>query len=355
MATAVVESRAAANTVIPLTARAAELDLLRVLAAFAVVVIHVSSMIVLKKYPAGPAVWWEAVALDGICRWCVPIFVMVSGALLIPNGTEGAGRFFQKRLARIGVPLVFWTVFYLAFRKLVDEPTLTPRAMAGTIIRGTPYYHMYFLYMIAGLYLLTPMLRIFWAGARHWMILLTAMVLLLSAVGETKWAWIRGDVEMPSIFSLFWRFIGYYLLGAVVASSGASARMGLAACAVFVLAAVGAVIGFGTRGSPYLFDFLSVTVVAMSVAIFIAGVSLRGEGWLRRIAKRPLFHEMVVCSLGIYLVHPLVLRGAEFTGAFARLSAASWFMPVAVLLVFAASLALTAVLRRVPGVRSVVA
>jgi len=68
-----------------------------------------------------------------------------------------------------------------------------------------------------------------------------------------------------------------------------------------------------------------------------------------------LFREIVACSLGIYLVHPLLLRLLEFTGAFARFSDTFWFMPAAAAAIFAASLLLAAMLRHTPFLRRVIA
>jgi hypothetical protein len=109
----------------------------------------------------GGAAWWIANLTDSAGRWCVPVSVMVSGALLLdPRRAEPPREFYRRRLVRIGVPLVAWTLVYLAYRRWwLDEP-LTAGEAGRDVLAGTPFLQLYFLYVLVGLYLLTPYLRI---------------------------------------------------------------------------------------------------------------------------------------------------------------------------------------------------
>ena len=89
--------------------RLAYIDQLRVVAALAVVMIHVSAMHWGDTPPAS-ADWQAMNVYAAVSRWCVPVFVMLSGALLLAPGRENEpwADFYQRRLVRVLLPLAFW-------------------------------------------------------------------------------------------------------------------------------------------------------------------------------------------------------------------------------------------------------
>ena len=97
--------RAAAATVTADAALAFS-SYLRIAAIGAVVLIHSSSGLVLNNAIRGSATWWVGVVLNRGAGWAVPVFIMVSGALLLaPRPNEGAAAFYRRRLDRIAIPL----------------------------------------------------------------------------------------------------------------------------------------------------------------------------------------------------------------------------------------------------------
>ncbi len=58
------------------------LDAARVISIFAVVFLHISASVVTEA-DFGSSTWWHGNFYDSLVRWCVPVFVMVSGALLL--------------------------------------------------------------------------------------------------------------------------------------------------------------------------------------------------------------------------------------------------------------------------------
>ena len=106
------------------------INVLRIIATYVVVTGHIS---IWSSYDAAPLGldWW-------ICKWIhctglfvIPVFVMISGVLLLENPRdESAATFYKKRMHRIGLPVLFWTAFYLAVRVVLDkEPMLDDRVL----------------------------------------------------------------------------------------------------------------------------------------------------------------------------------------------------------------------------------
>jgi surface polysaccharide O-acyltransferase-like enzyme len=79
----------------------------RIAAVFTVVFLHVSASIVFGA-SFGSESWWIGNVYDSLSRWCVPVLVMISGALLLDESKqEDATAFYQKRLSRIFWPIPF--------------------------------------------------------------------------------------------------------------------------------------------------------------------------------------------------------------------------------------------------------
>src|SRR2546421_12864729 len=88
-------------------------DAVRIIGTIAVVIGHVSDLRLFSTHVLDRD-WWICNCWDAITRWAVPCYIMLSGALLLdPARAEAPGEFYRKRLARIGVPLVFWTIFFM--------------------------------------------------------------------------------------------------------------------------------------------------------------------------------------------------------------------------------------------------
>ena len=89
----------------------------RAIAIVAVVAIHSLGTVVEQNFSGMGPDWWLANAVDSASRWSVPVFIMISGALALdPNRGSKPRKFLSKRIWRIGIPLVFWTVVYLQVR-----------------------------------------------------------------------------------------------------------------------------------------------------------------------------------------------------------------------------------------------
>ena len=88
---------------------------------------------------------WLAANRDSAARWCVPVFVMISGALLLtPNGRRRAPLLKPPRGADLRAA---WTLFYLLWRTALDwiddgrlDLSFWPRKLA----HGEPYYHLWY-------------------------------------------------------------------------------------------------------------------------------------------------------------------------------------------------------------------
>jgi surface polysaccharide O-acyltransferase-like enzyme len=341
------------------------LDLGRVLAIGAVVLVHETGAALGVRGPgrAATPAWWVADVLDAASRWCVPVFLMISGALLLdPRRVEPTRTFYRRRLARIGLPLLVWTAVYTVFAHYLLNDPLTVRDTARAVASGSPFLQLYFLFVLAGLYLLTPFLRpALRAMSRRRQAGFAVVLLGLGAVDQVLITFLH--IGEPNAATRYVPYLGYYVAGWVLRDLPVRPRYTRLAAvglplAVAVTAAGAALGAAGGRGwgadGEYALSYLAPNVAAMSVAAFwllrVFGTRA-GDHW--RPGTRTT--QLAGLTFGIFLVHallwyPLVIAWRVPESPLPYLITACWHWLVVVL----GSAVITAGMRRVPGLRRLV-
>lgn len=295
----------------PPPTRTAWMDSARVLAIGAVVLIHVLAPTVEgRQMEIGSAGWWVANVFNSASRWCVPVFLMISGALALDPARVARPRdFYRKRWQRVGVPLVFWTLFYLWFRAFVLGQDVTAGGAAERVARGAPFLQLYFLYVLAGLIVITPFLKVITRHATWRMTVGFGVVLTGLGVFDQVVSYL-GGVGEPNAATRFLPFAGYYVLGwclrDVLLTRRWVAGVWLAFVASVALTAlVAAVNDFGNLGR-YAYGFLSPTVAVMSVTAFLL---------LHRVlrVRGVLLQRWAGLAFGVFLVHGALVYGFRST------------------------------------------
>jgi surface polysaccharide O-acyltransferase-like enzyme len=142
--------------------RSFSMDLLRVIACYLVINQHASEFYYIGNngttIPGDNSFWIGIMTSFG--RISVPLFVMISGFFLIPM-KDTTSQFFKKRLTRVVYPFIFWCIGYAVFFFFYNGETI--HMMFSHIIHipinyGTEVGHLWYIYMIIGLYLLIPIL-----------------------------------------------------------------------------------------------------------------------------------------------------------------------------------------------------
>ena len=132
-------------------------DVLRVMAILAVITLHVA-IFHFQDTNVFSFSWEMSNLYDGLMRWGVPVFVMISGALFLdPSRERSTKQLYAKNILHIACVLIFWSVCYagLAFAAGSGQKDITK--LISYVILGAP--HLWFLYMLLGLYILVPLLR----------------------------------------------------------------------------------------------------------------------------------------------------------------------------------------------------
>lgn len=186
-------------------------DRLRNVATFLVVAVHVAAPVAMD-FNDYHSFWWRCGNFwNSLARPGVPIFVMLSGFLILRKD-EATGSFLKKRFVRVLVPALFWMVAYSFYNFQANGSPTSAREFFVGLFEGPVHYHLWFIYLILGLYLMFPILRPWVRSARE-----ADFFYLFGLCALASWGYKICSVFFGLHFGLQWEFftnnIGYFVLG----------------------------------------------------------------------------------------------------------------------------------------------
>lgn len=133
-------------------------DVIKTFAIFGVLLIH-SLAEVYFRIPTHTRDSNIILTIDASIRFAVPFFVMVSGALLLNEDKKfSTKQFYLKKLLPFTIVTLFWFIFYSTYYCLINKQPFFDYFFS---FKGTNCPHLWYLVMLFGLYLITPILRLF--------------------------------------------------------------------------------------------------------------------------------------------------------------------------------------------------
>lgn len=174
------------------------LEYLRLIASIAVIAIHVisrASYVLGNDINSNLSVFLTAISMDAFFRFCVPIFFMISGSLILKKDNLDIKKFLISRFKRIVIPVIIWGYAYSFW----FNRTFTFAEHTRNVLLGNGFYHLWFLYSIIGLYLATPIIFKFVKNSKKSEI---ELMLIIGVIFNTL---------IPVISKYFYVDLGYVL------------------------------------------------------------------------------------------------------------------------------------------------
>lgn len=337
------------------TCRIIYLDYLRIISAFFIIIIHVAAQ---NKYvtDVNSYEWQVFNVYDGMSRWAVSVFIMISGALFL-NKDVSIKDMYMKYVFKMLTVFLFWSLIYAIYSNGKDVGEIIYAVIHG-------HYHMWFILMITGLYICTPIIKLvkdntrimlyFMVLALIFSIIIPQMISLVNDFGNNRLQILVNSLN-DSIDTMGMKMVmgytGYYLLGSYLNKIDISRgkRFVLYFCGIigiFVTIYLDAVLSIdkGVCVSNYSVP-LSANVLVTSVAIFV----LFKQCFSNQDKVRFHVYKLSELCFGIYLVHPLIIELLDKYISINTLSfnaVASVF--VICIIVFAVSLLMTVILNLFP-------
>ena len=295
------------------------LDVIRSTALLLVVLLHSAGHFYIDqsgRFVVNPDSF-AIVSFASLGRAGVPLFVIISGYLLLPIHIS-TREFFLRRFRRILLPFLFWSIIYAVYESYVWG--------GGGVTQFIKYVfhipinfvtaHLWYVYMLIGLYCLAPIISpwIEKVGKKQMLFFLLLWLLCsLSVIIHLQFQNILGEVEWNHYSSIYYfqGFIGYFVFGAYLKKYGMISfhlSLGAFLMGLFItilLIHIGIHLSLEERFFNTFWDYCSFNIALMSLGLF--GIIYHWSYYIR-FGDKSLVVDFSRRSYAIYLAHIIVLR-----------------------------------------------
>jgi len=334
-------------------------DILRILAAFSVVMLHSAAQF-WYSLDVKSSEWIVANSYDSVVRFGVPVFVMLSGAIFLNREYQlDVKRLYRHNILRLMILYIVWSFAYgLLDCTRFELSTLQVQDVMKEVLSGR--YHLWYLPMIVGIYMLLPVLRSWIHSAEKKNLDYFLILFLVLQIGRQTIRALTKRDEINFILNLadvdmVCGYIGYFVWGYYLVHVGISVKIRKLFYLLFVPSVLlNIVLGnllAWKAGTPVadiydsfgLFTFVIVTVLFDFINTRGKNISLEEKGG-------KLLKEISADTLGVYLMHLAVMEVLETKGIHSMSVPNIVGIPLHAFGCFLICLVIAAVLRRIPVV-----
>ena len=334
--------------------RAFDAEIMRIIAAFSVVMIHVSasntSLDITSRYFLVPCF------LNSLCRFCVPVFVMISGRFMLSK--EADIKSFVKKALKTFALFLFWSALY-ALNDIVYNGLIiaSPSELFVYILKGP--FHLWYLYAAIALYLFTPFLLVFAQNATQRQ--MEYALLITFVFGSLVTIWLRvADASLVAIIVEKMKidatlgFFGCYLFGYYIYNFKDAIKIKLWVGLLSTAVTFGATVFLSQKtgeANYLLFSFFAPTVLISSASFF----TFAKEAFKKPLSvnMRKIIYASSSCTLGIYVIHPLLMQKLHIL-IYPKLLGGAVNVLASSAVIFLLSAILILIIKKIPIIRKVV-
>jgi surface polysaccharide O-acyltransferase-like enzyme len=281
-------------------------DYLRALSCVAVIYLHIivswseKQGLMVDQYPIRLRI---DTTIAEVLRVAVPIFIMISGALLLDKNKLLNWHKIKKYIVRMLLSLAIFG-FSFALMEAFYTDGINPKAIitaAVNLLEERTWGHMWYIYMLIGLYILTPIIKAFTdtASKRDYSIAINLLAVPIIIIPSINWA-------LGTNITTFWikgaSCIYYYLLGQYVMRYPLKRRHAL----VILIIATANLLFLGIFTNHYLtgnkYSSLPIALLATSIFAALKSASVKSNKLIALIAKHSFY---------IYIIHVLFIHIIE--------------------------------------------
>lgn len=315
--------------------REKNLDLLRVIAAIMVITQHVSAIYIFRVDNNLPGFYSVANFYMSLSIYAVPIFVMLSGAFLIDNTKNKDYKvFYKKTYRRIIIPTIVWSILYffynmlktvIAYKGGENINLLKPLI---DLLNGKPMNHLWYMYMIIGLYMITPLVIRIREEIESKTFFLLGVVFILAGMVISLTC---------ELFWILWftEYIGYFILGYSLKKRYENSKKSYYSNIFIILFGISGIFiiteiltNLGYTDNRHFYGNLSILNIIISINIYILFIKLR--------KVKVNVNKLAVNSFNIYLVHQGLIDVLAIIQAKITLTKfnPTWYIPIMTIIVF---------------------
>jgi len=336
--------------------RKLNLDYLRVFATLATITLHVAAQN-WQTTDINGFEWQVFNIYNSIVRWCVPVFVMISGALFL-NKNLTLKTIYSKYILRLIIAFGVWSSFYTFLY------TDGKREFVKYFIIGP--YHLWFIWMIIALYMAIPFLKLLTEKEiiiKYYIVLSIVFAFIIPTVGtiinhfgNEDMRWIMDSIitAVNSMkFNVVLGFSSYFVLGNYIYNKELSKKQriiiyltGILGFIMTILLSSISSVKLQKHLVSYYSEF-SFNVLLESIAVF---TSFKYVNW-SKVKLDKVISTLSKYSFAIYLIHIWVLDRLQLSGVNTLSMNPIISVPVISIIVFLISIVIAAILNHIPIVK----
>lgn len=301
-------------------------DILRIFAAFAVVLLHVSGARLIQT-PVGSREFLWALFYDCLTRWSVPLFIMLSGMLFLKKDKKlDIKALYTKNVLRLVTAFVFWSFVYNFYTAYAQVRDVGEALKTGFFKIPDGAMHTWFIFVIIGLYVVLPfvkrMTQCMTKGEMRYFIVLN-FLLTFAVKSLSSFEVFSQYLEYVEKFEINTAvgYVGLFVAGHYIDAyeSGRTERifsylMGVLGFCYMFFTTLHFSEARGLLAEEFM-SFKSVGAFMMAFGTMVFVKRIFGKKEFSRKAKRKL-KNFSKCTFGVYLVHELYLNISTAKGWF---------------------------------------
>jgi len=286
---------------------------------------------------------------------------MISGAFLLnPEKQMTLGFLFHKYISRIVLAFVFWSAIYSISLNIMKFRSFSAEFLVSVLkdfLIG--HYHLWFLFMIFGLYLVSPFLKKITEERRlseYYIFLFLIFGLLIPFLQKSSLFSVTAVLTERMHFHFVLGFSGYFVIGFFLLTHSIATWLKVLIYIAGVTGTLATIIFTslisiaGNTPNEFFYSYLSPNVAASSIAIFLFFKEKVSRITLPvRLSKS--ISKLSLCAFGIYLVHDFYNIALKAVGLTTLSFNPLFSVPIISIIVFLLSLATILLLKRIPLLR----
>ena len=307
------------SEVVKKTQRKYSIDILKFLASIAVVLIHITSNYRPYEFMPNTGIWDVELGIYYLSKWSVPVFVMCSGYFLLNDKQElSYNEFIKKRLSKILIPFIAISMIFTLYYQNIGGNIDIKWAIVGLVknILGYPASaHLWFLYPLIGVYLLTPLFKGLIEKIDVRIVISLSLILILAKtiapftdlITQDQYNYWRDVPLATNAFAIYFILGGY--LGRVELKT-------IHKVVIYISTIVVGIIGFFAiykldilynRNLEVLLDISSINNLLISISVFIFFKDIKKINNIKNRFIKFIFSTLSEINFGVFLFHPLFI------------------------------------------------
>ena len=269
-------------------------DLLRVISAIAIIIIHiVSAPLTNRNGEIEGYLINNLNTVHNLMNWAVPVFFMITGYCLLQK-TQVTYKYCFTHVLKYICVLFTVGLSYVIMEEIFSAGTIKISFLEPfrDVISGNLWDHMWFVYDIIGVYLVMPIIYHFLQRGNKDILILTTILFLFNILFPIIEEFVSIKFDIPMDGYLF-----YVCFGGAVAKCKIDKKVNIGACFLLLISVI--YIIFCADGKQLGYKNLVVCIMAISIFVIAVAMEIKSNKMLLCFSK---------CTWGIYLIHPFFIN-----------------------------------------------